>query len=293
MERATRTRRAAVVAAAMTAAAGVILMVAAAGRPAAANASANPASSATPTPTVSPTPTPSPTPSPSTSPNSPPVASPFHGTNAVGALFITNKAGKFQHFCTGAVVRSPQEDLVITAAHCVWGKTLGPKGKVIFAPGYHSGDFPKGRWLVMSAIFDSKWKKDRDPNDDVAFLVVGRNGHKIQKATGAETLETNATMPQKVQVIGYPDRISRPIRCNGAARLLLHRRYLRQLVFDCGGFTGGTSGGPFLMRVSKTTGAGDVIGVIGGFERGGDSPSVSYSSQFLANVADLYKKATK
>lgn len=204
---------------------------------------------------------------------------------------MTKKGGKLQHFCTAAVVRSPQEDLVITAAHCIYGKVLGTKGQVIFGPEWSNGKFPKGRWLVMSATVDSKWKQDRDPNDDVAFLVVRNGDQKIQRVTGAETLEIGTKLPKTVQVIGYPDSASKPVRCNGSATQLLHRKYLHQLVFDCGGYTGGTSGGPFLMRLSKG-GAGEVIGVIGGFEEGGVSPSVSYSSQFLSNIAGLYKQVT-
>ena len=50
--------------------------------------------------------------------------------------------------------------------------------------------------------------------------------------------------------------------------------------FDCGGYTNGTSGGPFLANVHPATGLGTVIGVIGGYEQGGDTPSVSYSARF-------------
>lgn len=287
------------------ASAGLTVALSAAGMPASANASTSPAasspspsasgqtpaSSPTPTPAASPTATPTATPTPTPSPSPTPKAVAFGGTAAVGALFMTKKGGKLEHFCTAAVVSSPQEDLVITAAHCIYGKALGTKGGVIFGPGWHNNKFPKGRWLVMSATVDSKWKQDRDPNDDVAFLVVRDGRQKIQRITGAETLETGTKLPQTVQVIGYPNSTARPVKCTGPARQLKGRRYLRQLVFDCGGFSDGTSGGPFLMRVNKT-GVGQVIGVIGGFQLGGVSPNVSYSSQFLANVADLYKQAT-
>jgi V8-like Glu-specific endopeptidase len=208
----------------------------------------------------------------------------------VGALFL-KKGSKLEHFCTAAVVASPQEDLVITAAHCISGKTLGSKGDVVFAPGWHNGQFPNKRWTVMSALVDSNWKKDENPNDDVAFLVVSYGHQKIQKWTGAETLETGTKLPKTVQVIGYPDSLSEPVKCSGPATLLQGHKNLSQLVFDCGGYTGGTSGGPFLMKVSKS-GTGQVIGVIGGYQQGGDSPSVSYSSEFLTNIADLYKQAT-
>jgi len=255
------------------------------------SAAASPSSS--PSPSVSPSPSPSlpssPSPSPSPSPSQPPTAVAFGGTAAVGALFIVNK-GKLSHLCTAAVVQSPHGDLAITAAHCLLGKRLGPAGNVIFAPGYHDGKFPHGRWAVISEIVDSRWRKDRDPNDDVAFFVVGRHGRRIEKYTGAETVKTSIKLPQLVQVIGYPSATNLPVKCTAPARRLPRAGYL-QMVFDCGGFTGGTSGGPFLMDVNRSTGAGDVIGVIGGYEEGGDLPSVSYSPIFLQNVAALYKQA--
>jgi hypothetical protein len=64
-----------------------------------------------------------------------------------------------------------------------------------------------------------------------------------------------------------------------------------QLEFDCGGYTDGTSGGPFLASVNPLTGQGAVIGVIGGYEQGGDTPQVSYSAMFGKNVAALYRTA--
>ena len=63
-------------------------------------------------------------------------------------------------------------------------------------------------------------------------------------------------------------------------------------MFDCPGYTDGTSGGPFLMDVKAATGDGQVIGDIGGYQQGGDTPSVSYSSRFRASIAALFKTAT-
>jgi V8-like Glu-specific endopeptidase len=239
---------------------------------------------------ASPSPSPSPAPSPSASAS--PVATSFSGTSAVGALFTVSGKGHLQHFCTGAVVYSPHGNLVITAAHCVQGRQLGSTGNVIFAPGYHNGRFPHGKWQVMSAIVDRAWQKNENPNDDVAFLVVGRDGRRIEKYTGAESIRTDVSLPKYVQVIGYPDSASDPVECHGKARTLALAGY-QQLVFDCGGYTGGTSGGPFLMDVDSQTGLGVVIGVIGGYELGGLLPNVSYASEFLKNIARLYASAKK
>jgi len=215
---------------------------------------------------------------------------PFHGTPAVGALFIRAGGRLVRHFCTAAVVRSPQGDLLITAAHCMTGRRLTPAGRIVFAPGYHSGRFPYGLWPVTAVYADSNWTSRRDPDDDVAFLAVHGPGMPVEHYTGAERLAVGRKPPDFVQVIGYPDTESQPITCAATAHAF-HPGALRQLVFYCDDYTAGTSGGPFLMKVSGRTGEGLVIGVIGGYERGGDNPSVSYSPRFLANVAALYQVA--
>jgi V8-like Glu-specific endopeptidase len=221
----------------------------------------------------------------------PAAGTPFSGTAAVGALFVQANGHLGRHFCTASVVHSPRGNLLITAAHCMAGKDLRPAGHIVFAPGYHSGRFPHGTWQVNGKYVDQRWASERDPNDDVAFLVAARPGRHIERITGAETLDTGEKLPVRVHVIGYPDATRRPITCAGPASSY-ERRGLRQLVFDCGGYTAGTSGGPFLAHVSAKTGDGSVIGVIGGYQQGGNTPSVSYSSQFLANVLALYKIAT-
>jgi V8-like Glu-specific endopeptidase len=227
-------------------------------------------------------------PSPSPSPSGAPTAVSVRGTPAVGALF-TIKKGKLRHFCTAAVVQSKHADLAITAAHCMQGRRLGPRSRVTFAAAYHDGKFPFGRWIVRSEYVDRNWRLHKDANDDVAFLLIGQPGHQIQKQTGGEKLKTNVPLPQTVQVIGYPDSAELPVTCTGPARRL-HLAGYRQMVFDCGGYSDGTSGGPFLIPATKTTPT-EVIGVIGGYQQGGNSSSVSYSPLFIGNVAALFKRA--
>jgi hypothetical protein len=61
--------------------------------------------------------------------------------------------------------------------------------------------------------------------------------------------------------------------------------------FDCGSYTDGTSGSPFLIGIAAGAGTGTVIGVIGGYQQGGDSANISYSATFGPNVAALYDTA--
>ena len=208
---------------------------------------------------------------------------PFNGTAAVGALF-TRSGGKLgAHFCTASVVSSPAGNLLITAAHCMQGRS---PGEVVFAPGYHNGRFPYGTWAVRRAYVDSAWATSQNPDDDVAFLVAGRPGTHIQRHTGAEILGIDRP-PQMVRVIGYPDATNRPITCTAPARSF----GARQMVFECDNYTNGTSGGPFLAHVNPRTGDGWVIGVIGGYQQGGDTPNVSYSPRFFSSVLKLYRTA--
>jgi Trypsin-like peptidase domain len=214
------------------------------------------------------------------------AAKPFGGIPAVGALFTTTSSGQLAaHFCTASVVHSPHRDLLITAAHCVWPRT----GVIDFVPGYEDGSAPYGIWTVTRVVVDPAWAASANPDDDVAFLVVARagGGLRIEDVTGAERLGIGQGAGQQVHVIGYPNGGSLPVICQGrTSRPLPH-----QLEFDCGDYTEGTSGGPFLGNAASATGDGTVVGVIGGYQQGGDLPQISYSAEFGQNVAALYQTA--
>jgi V8-like Glu-specific endopeptidase len=211
---------------------------------------------------------------------------PFSGMAAVGALFTTSGGRLGTHFCTASVVGSPAGNLLITAAHCMQGKAVHPAGSVVFVPAYHDGTVPYGSWPVTAVYADSQWRQSQDPDDDIAFLTVGGPAADIQRLTGAETLTLDQP-PQQVQVVGYPAQASEPITCTAPARGF----GAGQMVFDCDSFTNGTSGGPFLANVGPATGDGWVIGVIGGYQQGGDSASVSYSPRFTSSLLGLYQAA--
>jgi V8-like Glu-specific endopeptidase len=209
----------------------------------------------------------------------------FAGTPAVGALFTMSGGRLGSHFCTASVVHSPNGDLVITAAHCVSATVA----EVAFVPGYNGGAAPYGIWIVTRIYVDASWSSSSDPDDDVAFLRVSQPGSTvpIETVTGGERLRTGAPARQLVEVIGYPDSADQAITCRNWTR----EPMADQLEFDCGGYTDGTSGGPFLAGVDPRTGRGTVIGVIGGYEQGGLTPQVSYSAMFGANVMALYEVA--
>jgi V8-like Glu-specific endopeptidase len=212
---------------------------------------------------------------------------PFGQTSMVGALFTVLPGGKLGgHFCTASVVDSPSGNLVITAAHCVQGRTLRT---MAFVPDYSDGHIPYGTWNVRRVVVDQSWSTSSDPDDDFAFLVVGQPGTKIsiQQITGGELIAVDAAGGRTVEVAGYPDAGQGMISCENTALDYSPT----QFQFDCGGFTDGTSGSPLLANVGPADGVDTVIGVIGGYEQGGDTAAVSYAAKFNARLAQLYQTA--
>jgi V8-like Glu-specific endopeptidase len=214
-----------------------------------------------------------------------PAGRSFDGVAAVGALFTETNGKLGTHFCTASVVNSAAGDLALTAAHCVYDRT----GTMAFVPGYASGKIPYGVWQVTRVYTDSAWDSAKDPDHDVAFLKLADapDGVPIENMTGAETLGTGSPAGEAVQVIGYPDDADQPVWCAGMAKGFS----ATQLEFDCAGYPVGTSGGPFLADVNAATGQGTVIGVIGGYQQGGDTSEVSYAASFGTAIAILYAQA--
>ncbi|HEU5353484.1 MAG TPA: trypsin-like serine protease [Actinocrinis sp.] len=214
----------------------------------------------------------------------------FTGLPQVGALFGYDGASTTSHFCSGSVVASDKGDLVITAAHCVYDSSSGSLDTdIAFVPGYHDGQQPYGVWTASQIVVAPQWMNDQDPDYDVAFVVVHQpgSGQHIQDAVGADQLGVDSDFAALTQVVGYPSDTEQPITCTNFTKQFSPT----QLEFDCAGYPDGTSGGPFLTEVDAQSGVGTVVGVIGGFETGGDTPDVSYSVYFGDAIHTLFQQA--
>lgn len=204
-----------------------------------------------------------------------------------GALFYNDAKG--DHFCSAGVVSSPHKNLLITAAHCIHGGKGGSYNKnVVFVPEYRNGATPYGVWTTKLLLVDDRWIQSSDPDLDVGFISVDPSGGKeIADVLGANSLGINLGFTHVVRVVGYPDSSEEPIACmNKTSQQSAH-----QLRFACGGYFGGTSGSPWLTRFDPTTKTGQIVGVIGGYQQGGATDSVSYSPYFDDDVKNLYNKA--
>jgi V8-like Glu-specific endopeptidase len=202
------------------------------------------------------------------------VAAPAPWTARVGALLVGGR-----RFCTASVVHSPRHDLLVTAAHCLGDRA----GELTFAPGYRDGRAPYGVWKVGRRFLPDRWAKGRDEDSDVAFAVAeGRDGEDVEDVVGGNRFVTGtATGATAVTVTGYPNTRQAPVSCTNKPSL--HSRTQQRL--SCPGFSGGTSGSPWV------NGDGEVVGVLGGHQNGGATANVSYSIVFGAEAAELYRGA--
>ena len=219
----------------------------------------------------------------------------FGQTSTVGALFTVSAGGQLQnHFCTASVVDSPAGNLIVTAAHCMQGQH---PGHIVFVPGYEAGLAPYGLWTVTKVIEDQPWLASGDPDDDFAFLVVSQRGSKVpvQSLTGGELVVAGEPAGRSVVVAGYPNVENTSVSCKNTVSAFS----ATQFEFDCDGFTDGTSGSPLLAEQvpvgSGTAAPGEsaamVIAVIGGYEQGGYTASVSYAARFSSRLEALYEVA--
>ena len=156
-------------------------------------------------------------------------------------------------------------------------------------PGYHDGQSPYGQWTPSKIIVAQAWMTSADPDQDVGFLVLGKSGSgsAVESVTGADQIAFDKGFGQPVTVPAYPQGTDLPITCVNATAA----HSATQTEFDCGGYPDGTSGAPFLINPDSTGKRGTVIGVIGGYQEGGDTPDVSYSAYFGDAIASLYQTA--
>ncbi|MFI2608707.1 trypsin-like serine peptidase [Kitasatospora sp. NPDC018619] len=209
------------------------------------------------------------------------VAQPSPARDRIGTLSLHTAQGP--RACTASVVQSPRRNLLVTAAHCVQTRRIGLLDGLVFTPGYRNGSTPYGTWPVQAITVDPRWAADDDPEYDVAFVTVGAvDGRQVEDAVGGNPIGTGQGFGLSVSVTGYPNESDEPITCE----VRTSPQSATQERFDCGGYTDGTSGSPWIAA------NGAVVGVIGGYQEGGESPGTSYSVAFDQRVAELYRRAT-
>lgn len=208
----------------------------------------------------------------------------FSGLRSVGALFFTT--GGKAHFCTASIINSAPRNVILTAAHCVYGNGRFVNN-IAFVPEYHAGKRPYGTYAVEAAFVTTGWMQHANISQDFSFVAV--NGA-VQKRVGAAlNLGIGKPTSQKMVAIGYNDSSNSPIWC--PTKSFQPKGLPSQMEFQCDGFWTGTSGGPWIEGTSLNA-DGTVFGDIGGFEQGGNSPNWSYSPKFTVVTEQLYNTAS-
>ncbi|MFH8385741.1 trypsin-like serine peptidase [Kitasatospora sp. NPDC018058] len=224
----------------------------------------------------------------------------FDGIPQAGAFFWTDANGTGRT-CSASVVHSPDHNLVLSAGHCLKGYSgSSPKRHLGFVPQYHDGLKPLGIFPVKAnGVYVAQEYYDLGEHAgaayDFGFAVTepDQDGRQLEDAAGAVQLLTGtgyAHVP--VRMIGYPGSAQKPLECLSWTTRWVSDDPADPGTFEriaCDGFVGGTSGGPMLV---PRPGGWAVIGLIGGYHTGGNTPQISYSAYFGSATQALYDAAT-
>ncbi|WP_326825459.1 trypsin-like serine peptidase [Streptosporangium sp. NBC_01756] len=205
----------------------------------------------------------------------------------VGKVFFS--IGGKDYWCSASAVASKSRSLVATAGHCAYDAKLGRHADHwIFIPGYDRGNTPYGIYVGHSLNLHEDFVGRGDYDYDYAFVNV-HDGFKwkpgktagsyemesmgsLEDNVGGQGLVVNRGINQSTLAFGYPAAPqidgSRPYdgqklrSCVGRTKRRTAPTYLVQLgiALNCQ-FTGGASGGPWLVNYNPGNGLGYLNGV--------------------------------
>jgi V8-like Glu-specific endopeptidase len=125
------------------------------------------------------------------------------GTRTNGKIFgVDPRDGPYT--CSGTALNTPSRSIVLTAGHCVIEG--GSEGKdITFVPAYDHGKRPFGTFVAESVYVMPRWRRDENPDFDVAALRVRPNKlGKLTDVVGARGYATSKSRTAAFQIFGYP-----------------------------------------------------------------------------------------
>lgn len=237
----------------------------------------------------------------------------------VGKLLMTShvkgEEPNTNYMCTGTVITSKSESLIITAGHCVWPKNHeGPSTNITFIPAYHknsNGAVQRkfGEWEISETSGASCWYSDANDDCDQAVLkaiprkyddatlqsVVGSMGITIGGSLSRGQTEAAPHLPP-LTMHGYPvldgrypdlhPDESRVYECIGTSAPDTNQTFPSAIEMPCDEpISGGASGAAF---IEHSQGGPNVIATFKG--RGDDdSPLVAKANNEMTK--DIYQAA--
>jgi V8-like Glu-specific endopeptidase len=207
----------------------------------------------------------------------------FSTTPTQGRVFFHNGVTNVNSACSAGTVNTPNGDMVVTAAHCVYAN-FSFMQDWIYVPAYYNGPGIWGTWFASNMAVTASWKFNANPNDDFAIVNVApaSNGLSLVNTTGGNGLVTDQAYTQNVVIWGYP----------GSYNDGLTPEYCTSSTFQSGSLVGapcnlsqGASGGPWLTSFNGTTGLGYEFG-----ETSTENTSFTdnYSPYFGSDFISLY-----
>jgi V8-like Glu-specific endopeptidase len=217
-----------------------------------------------------------------------------------GKVLFTLPSGDY--VCSGSIVNDGAtgdgRSLVLTAGHCVYDDVLDVFAtNWTFIPDFEdssSGNVrdcsttPYGCWVAAALVTTQAWA-DSDFNDDYAFAVMDATSAPTSlEGLGTQAIAFNQTHPAYVYAFGYPQASPYDgtdlIYCSG--KDVADNFGSTAYGLKCN-MTGGSSGGPWFLNFSETTGAGTLTSVNSFKYLGGKQKSYMFGPYF-----DGYTQAT-
>ena len=227
------------------------------------------------------------------------VGSPWTGNAYAAPATTTGKvffstANHENWVCSGSTVNSNGRDSVITAGHCVFGSLGGEvpgegwHSNWVFVPDYSNGSAPYGVWTAKELWAPTAYVNNQDEGDDMGGAVLNTNayGQHIVSVVGGQGFAWNWAADQAVYDFGYP--AAAPFNgqtlqyCNGS-EFNWSSEVSSTMGLACN-FTGGSSGGPWLMDFGGSWG---YINGVNDFAYS-SLPGYIFSAYFGNNADSLY-----
>ncbi|MGC4807507.1 hypothetical protein [Micromonospora sp. DT233] len=212
------------------------------------------------------------------------------GTNVnasatVGKVFFYNPSNGGNYVCSAGTVNSGSKRLVMTAGHCVHGGAGGTwMQNWVFVPYYNYGSAPYGQWSAKSLTTFNAWINSSDLSRDVAWVVTWPNASNqlLVNVVGGNGIMANYPYQQFITILAYP---AAPPFDGGWQQYCQGNSYQsgNKMAMNCG-FTGGSSGSPWLQGYSDATTLGNIDGIMSTL----DGAGVNRSSYFDTAVWDAY-----
>ena len=204
----------------------------------------------------------------------------------VGKVFFHDPVTGGDYVCSASTLNSGSKQLVLTAGHCVHGGA----GKTwmtnwVFVPLYNYGSQPYGQWSAKYFTTFNSWISSSDLNRDVGMVTMWPNQYgAVVNVVGGNGMTWNQSFYLPITIIGYP--ASYPY--DGGWQWACQGNTTRfgseyKIALQCG-FTGGSSGSPWLYGYDNNSGLGYSNGAMSTL----DGAGWNRASYFDTSVYNMY-----